>query len=138
MTMRDYTRYGRRHGSPRHEGYEAAAIGEAMGQEQAIAANTRQPVVRSGRGSAAPPRARFGTFVRHHWGALLVLALYAAAFVVPTLPPAAIGDDWDYVRSVGIPVRQGELKIIDICSADKHLHCRAGFWHPARCACALI
>jgi len=83
-----------------------------MGQGQAIPASTRHLATRSGRGLAA---ARLGVFARHHWGAILVLALYAAAaFVVPTLTPAAVSDDWVYVRAVEILVRQGELKIIDL------------------------
>jgi len=91
------------------------AIGEAMGREQAIATNRLHPTARSGNDQAADRRARLGAFARHHWGALLILALYAAAaFVVPTLTPAAVSDDWVYVRSVEMLVGQGELKIVDL------------------------
>jgi hypothetical protein len=87
-----------------------------MGREQVRAISTPRPVARSVRGIAtAARRARLGAFARRYWVAILIVALYAAAaFVVPTLTPAAVSDDWVYVRSVEILVRQGKLKIIDL------------------------
>ncbi|CAN5838207.1 hypothetical protein BH23ACT2_BH23ACT2_15860 [soil metagenome] len=42
----------------------------------------------------------------------IVLGLYAAsAFVVPTLAPVAINDDFLYARSVGVLLEQGELRV---------------------------
>lgn len=73
---------------------------------------------RSGRAYATSARdlaRRARSFIGRHWAALLVVALYGlTAFIVPTLTPAAVSDDWVYVRSVEILVRQGQLKIIDL------------------------
>jgi len=86
-----------------------------MGQEQSIPASMTRQDARPAPLSSAARRARLGAFARRHWGAILILGLYAAAaFIVPTLTPAAVSDDWVYVRSVEILVRQGELKIIDL------------------------
>jgi 4-amino-4-deoxy-L-arabinose transferase-like glycosyltransferase len=46
---------------------------------------------------------------------LAVLALFGiSAFVVPTMAPVAVGDDWVYARSVEILLRQHQLKILDL------------------------
>jgi len=85
-----------------------------MARAKGLPVGMMRPMARSGKGLTTH-RARLSAFIRRHWGAYLILALYAAAaFVVPTLTPAAVSDDWVYVRSVEILVRQGELKIIDL------------------------
>jgi hypothetical protein len=86
-----------------------------MGQEQGIPASTPRPATHARQRFPATRRASLDTFARRHWGAIVILVLYAAAaFVVPTLTAAAVSDDWVYVRSVEILVRQGEVKIIDL------------------------
>jgi hypothetical protein len=53
--------------------------------------------------------------VRRHWAALGVLLLFVlSACVVPTLTPAPVSDDWVYIRSVEILVREGRFAIIDL------------------------
>ncbi len=48
-----------------------------------------------------------------HWPILAVLGAFAgAAFVLPTLSPTAISDDFLYARSVEILLRDGELRIL--------------------------
>lgn len=50
---------------------------------------------------------------RRHWAFLLVgAALVGSAFVVPTLAPVAISDDFVYARSVESLVHDGELRIL--------------------------
>lgn len=58
---------------------------------------------------------RLAVLLEEHWPVVAVLLLYAgSALVVPTLAPVAIGDDWVYIRSVEILLRQHELKILDL------------------------
>lgn len=53
--------------------------------------------------------------LRDHWLVALVLAFFAAAaFVVPTMTPAPVSDDWVYARSVEILLRDHRLKILDL------------------------
>lgn len=55
---------------------------------------------------------------RRRWPLVAVLALYAgSAFVVPTMAPVAVGDDWVYARSVEILVREHRLEILDLSVA---------------------
>jgi hypothetical protein len=50
---------------------------------------------------------------RRHWPLLLVAAaLVASTFVVPTLAPVAVSDDFVYARSVATLVHDGELRIL--------------------------
>lgn len=50
---------------------------------------------------------------RRHWAFLLVAAALAgSAFVVPTLAPVAVSDDFIYARSVESLVDDGELRIL--------------------------
>lgn len=54
--------------------------------------------------------------LRPHRALVAVLALYAGAavFVVPTMTPAPVSDDWVYARSVELLVRDGELRVLDL------------------------
>lgn len=55
------------------------------------------------------------TVARAHWPVVAVLALYAlSAFVVPTMTPAAVADDWIYARSVEALVHRGEFQVLPI------------------------
>ena len=45
-------------------------------------------------------------------------AFVASAFVVPTLAPVAISDDWVYMRSVEILLRDGRFEILTLSSAN--------------------
>lgn len=55
------------------------------------------------------------TTLGRHWGLVLVLTLYAvSAFIVPTMTPAPVSDDWVYARSVEILLREGDLRILDL------------------------
>jgi hypothetical protein len=48
-----------------------------------------------------------------------VLALYvASAFVVPTLTPVPVGDDWAYARSVELLIHEHRLEILDLSVAN--------------------
>jgi len=60
-------------------------------------------------------RVEAAVLLRTHRALVAVLALYAAsAVIVPTFTAAPVSDDWVYVRSVEILVRQGELRILDL------------------------
>ncbi len=60
------------------------------------------------RRSAALPRLLFA-----HWPIVAVIGAFAgAAFVIPTLSPTAISDDFLYARSVEILLDDGELRIL--------------------------
>lgn len=53
--------------------------------------------------------------VRLHWLLLIVLGAYVvSAFIVPTLAPVAVGDDWVYSRSVQYLVLHHQLKVLDL------------------------
>ncbi|MDQ3570756.1 MAG: hypothetical protein M3396_09100, partial [Actinomycetota bacterium] len=55
---------------------------------------------------------------RKHWLVIIVLVLFAGtALVVPTLAPAWVADDWLYARSVGILLRDHELRIMNLAVA---------------------
>jgi Dolichyl-phosphate-mannose-protein mannosyltransferase len=55
---------------------------------------------------------------RVHGAVVLVLGLYAAsAFVVPTLAPVAVSDDFLYARSVDVLLSDGELLILPASAA---------------------
>ena len=63
-------------------------------------------------------RAATRAAVRAHWPLLAVLgAFIASMFVVPTLAPVAISDDWVYIRSVEILVREHRLYVLPIATA---------------------
>jgi 4-amino-4-deoxy-L-arabinose transferase-like glycosyltransferase len=50
---------------------------------------------------------------RAHWALLIVLGLFSAsAFIVPTLAPVAVSDDFLYARSVDTLLSDGELVIL--------------------------
>lgn len=54
-----------------------------------------------------------------HWQMSAVLvAFLASMFVVPTLEPVAIGDDWVYARSVERLLEEGRLELLPIASAN--------------------
>jgi 4-amino-4-deoxy-L-arabinose transferase-like glycosyltransferase len=53
--------------------------------------------------------------VYRSWPILAVSILFAAtAFVVPTMAPVAVGDDWVYARSVEILLHDHQVKILDL------------------------
>lgn len=55
---------------------------------------------------------------RVHWALLLVLGLFgASAFIVPTLAPVAVSDDFLYARSVHALLSHGELVILPATAA---------------------
>lgn len=52
------------------------------------------------------------------WPLLAVSAAYAAAtFVIPTLAPVSISDDWTYVRSVEILIEEGRFHVLPVAAA---------------------
>lgn len=54
-----------------------------------------------------------------HWQFLAVLGGFiASTFIVPTLAPVAISDDWVYIRSVEILLREGRFEILTIASSN--------------------
>lgn len=54
-----------------------------------------------------------------HWQFLAVLgAFIASTFIVPTLAPVAISDDWVYIRSVEILLNEGHFEILTIASSN--------------------
>lgn len=63
---------------------------------------------------------------RAHWPLLAVLgAFIVSMMVVPTLAPVAISDDWVYIRSVEILMREHRLYVMPIATA--HLVCQIGW-----------
>jgi 4-amino-4-deoxy-L-arabinose transferase-like glycosyltransferase len=64
---------------------------------------------------AAPSERRLSRLLaitRSHWPLATVLACYVlSAFVVPTMAPTLVGDDWIYVRAVEELRRHGNLEI---------------------------
>ncbi len=66
--------------------------------------------------TAGPAEVSSQAVLRRHRAIVTVLGVYvlAAAFVVPTMTPAPVGDDWVYARSVEILLRDGELRILDL------------------------
>ena len=55
---------------------------------------------------------------RAHWAILLVLGLFgASAFIVPTLAPVAVSDDFLYARSVYTLLSDGKLVILPATAA---------------------
>lgn len=57
--------------------------------------------------------------LRDHWpvGGVF-LAFIVSMFIVPTLAPVAISDDWVYIRSVEILLREGRFEILTVASAN--------------------
>jgi 4-amino-4-deoxy-L-arabinose transferase-like glycosyltransferase len=54
-----------------------------------------------------------------HWQLLAVLGAFViSTFIVPTLAPVAISDDWVYIRSVEILLEQGRFQILTIASSN--------------------
>lgn len=52
---------------------------------------------------------------RLHWLLIGVLSAYIiSAFIVPTMAPVAVGDDWVYTRSVEYLVLHHQLKVLDL------------------------
>lgn len=91
------------------------ASGDALASTAAPAAGASVP--RSG-ATVAGLRGALRTRLLPHVFLALVLAGFAvSAFIVPTLAPVAIGDDWVYARSVEILVQQHHLKILDLSVA---------------------
>jgi 4-amino-4-deoxy-L-arabinose transferase-like glycosyltransferase len=63
---------------------------------------------------------RLTTVPRSLWPLTAVLTTYVlAAFVVPTLAPVAISDDWTYTRSVEYLVRDGKFHILSVAAATQ-------------------
>ena len=92
----------------------AMALSEAVGGAA--------PVAEGGMIGGRWRLAGLGDFVRANAITLgligVVLGCFAiSAFIVPTLVPVAIGDDWVYARSVEILVQQHHLKILDLSVA---------------------
>jgi hypothetical protein len=57
---------------------------------------------------------------RSLWPLITVLTTYVlAAFVVPTLAPVAISDDWTYTRSVEYLVLDGKFHILSVAAATQ-------------------
>lgn len=57
---------------------------------------------------------------RSLWPLIGVVATYfLAMFIVPTLAPVAISDDWTYVRSVEYLVWEGEFHILSVAAATQ-------------------
>lgn len=57
---------------------------------------------------------------RSLWPLGVVVATYAiAAFVVPTLAPVAVSDDWTYARSVEYLVNDGRFHILPVAAATQ-------------------
>ena len=71
-------------------------------------------------GVASGPRAAaLAQLASTHWQLVAVLgAFIASAFVVPTLAPVAISDDWVYIRSVEILLAEGRFTILTISSSN--------------------
>ncbi len=100
------------HSASRPAGLADVEVAGGAGGRPAPGAARRMPDVAQGSSSRA---GGLGQALRGSWPIGVVLALYAAsAFVVPTLTPAPVSDDWVYARSVEILVREGELRILGL------------------------
>jgi len=63
---------------------------------------------------------RIAAVPRTLWPLIVVIATYVvAAFVVPTLAPVAISDDWTYSRSVEYLVWDGKFHILPVAAATQ-------------------
>jgi hypothetical protein len=60
--------------------------------------------------------------------AAVVLTYIAAMFVIPTLAPVSISDDWTYTRSVEILVREGRFEILPVAAATMVFQLGWGAW----------
>lgn len=68
--------------------------------------------------SVKPVVVRLFSPARRHWALLAVLAVYAGtAFIVPTLTPAWVADDWLYARSVRILLEDHQLRVMNLSVA---------------------
>jgi hypothetical protein len=55
---------------------------------------------------------------RSLWPLVAVCIIYAAAtFIIPTLAPVSISDDWTYTRSVEILIHQGRFEVLPVAAA---------------------
>jgi hypothetical protein len=82
--------------------------------EKTVVSASREGV---GRAVASPFRRTLHSG-RAHWALLLVLGLFgASAFIVPTLAPVAVSDDFLYARSVYTLLSDGELVILPATAA---------------------
>ena len=80
-----------------------------------LQADQPAPARRATRTVPAGSPSTFAAFVRCHRLIILILTCYALTpLLVPLLTPVAIGDDWVYVRSVEILLREGRLHILDL------------------------
>lgn len=71
-----------------------------------------------GQPESVKPAARLLCRARRHWAFVAVLALFAGTtFVVPTLAPASVADDWLYARSVRILLEDHELRLMNLSVA---------------------
>lgn len=68
----------------------------------------------------ASARAReVATTLRAHWPFMAVMAAFVtSAFIVPTMAPVAISDDWVYIRSSEILLRDGHFEILAVASSN--------------------
>ncbi len=71
------------------------------------------------RAAVRRPLGGLAALMREHWHVSAVLAAFIASmFIVPTLTPVAISDDWVYIRSVEILLREGHFEILTVASAN--------------------
>ncbi|MFN8637907.1 MAG: glycosyltransferase family 39 protein [Dehalococcoidia bacterium] len=68
----------------------------------------------------APTRVReWATSLGAHWAFVAVMAAFiASTFIVPTMAPVAISDDWVYIRSSEILLREGRFEILAVASSN--------------------
>ncbi len=69
---------------------------------------------------SVPARARaWAIELGAHWPFAAVMgAFVASAFIVPTMAPVAISDDWVYIRSSEILLRDGRFEILAVASSN--------------------
>ncbi|MGH2557420.1 MAG: glycosyltransferase family 39 protein, partial [Thermomicrobiales bacterium] len=62
---------------------------------------------------------RFPSVPRSLWPIVAVCLVYAAAaFVIPTLAPVSISDDWTYVRSIEMLIEEGRFHVLPVAAAS--------------------
>jgi hypothetical protein len=74
--------------------------------------------VASDAGAHERERGLSGVLIEHWQMSGVLLAFVASMFIVPTLEPVAIGDDWVYARSVERLIEEGRLELLPIASAN--------------------